>query len=327
MHHRLSMVKGLTLLIATAFFVYASSTWFQWALSSLNVKSSIRSTIYQNRGLICDQPAFDFGAIPVGQSADHTFWLFNSSNEQHRILDVSVGCDCVKIMDFPQLVEAHHWGAVRVTIPTSNSLGERRSTILVESVGSRKQFVSLEFSCQVTSAETQVAKGHTITSPIVNAPIEARNHSHESIELGAELEIVGPTLDGSNANILEFRGKPVIVVFWASWCGYCKREIPQIVNLQEEYGTGFHVVGVNMDREKELGAAACKQLEVPWQNIHFSRMTNESAANPLSTRYQIRGVPMILVADGDGKLVGKGRRLDELAPLVRDLVDREIRLR
>src|SRR5438128_6377752 len=61
---------------------------------------------------------------------------------------------------------------------------------------------------------------------------------------GFELE----TLDGKTVKLADFRGKAVLVNFWATWCGPCKIEMPWLVELQKEYGPqGFQIVGVAMD--------------------------------------------------------------------------------
>ena len=58
------------------------------------------------------------------------------------------------------------------------------------------------------------------------------------------------SLDGKNMKLSDFRGKAVLLNFWATWCGPCKIEMPWFVELQKEYGPqGFQIVGVAMDED------------------------------------------------------------------------------
>jgi cytochrome c biogenesis protein CcmG/thiol:disulfide interchange protein DsbE len=64
-------------------------------------------------------------------------------------------------------------------------------------------------------------------------------------------------LDGNSISLAEFKGKVVIINFWASWCGPCKREVPDFVLLQSQYGaSGLQIVGIALDEEKPVRAYA-----------------------------------------------------------------------
>jgi len=65
------------------------------------------------------------------------------------------------------------------------------------------------------------------------------------------------TLDGNSISLAEFRGKVVILNFWASWCGPCKREVPDFVLLQSQYGaSGLQIIGIALDEEKPVRSYA-----------------------------------------------------------------------
>jgi thiol-disulfide isomerase/thioredoxin len=126
--------------------------------------------------------------------------------------------------------------------------------------------------------------------------------------VGEPLEISGPTLGGGQTDVARMREHPTVVVFWASWCGYCKREIPQLVALHDQYSSqGLRIIGVNVDQDPEKALEACTEFGIPWQNIHFPSNGSKSFVNPLSARYGIGGIPTVILLDREGKVLTSAR--------------------
>jgi len=121
-----------------------------------------------------------------------------------------------------------------------------------------------------------------------------------------------PTLD-----LARWRGKVVLVDFWASWCGPCRQSFPWLNEMQAKYGArGLVVVGVNVDREQ--GEAERFLQETP---AHFPILYDSEGG--LAARYEVPGMPSSYVFARDGALVGrhigfrKGTREEREAELVR----------
>jgi len=96
-------------------------------------------------------------------------------------------------------------------------------------------------------------------------------------------------------SLTSFRGKVVIVNFWASWCGPCLEELPSLERLSQRYPDKIAVIGVGIDDDKNSLADAVKKMGVSFPVVLDSNGT-------LKQRYEVRGVPETFVVGHDGKL-------------------------
>ena len=116
--------------------------------------------------------------------------------------------------------------------------------------------------------------------------------------------------DGKPLKLSDLKGKVVLIDFWASWCGPCRRENPNVVKLYEKYQkNGFTVLSVSLDQNKDQWLAAVKKDNLTWPN-HVSDLKGWS--NEAAKQYKVTGIPFTVLVDKEGKIINKNLRGPEL---------------
>ncbi len=118
-------------------------------------------------------------------------------------------------------------------------------------------------------------------------------------------------LDGNTKmKLSDLRGQVVLLDFWASWCGPCRRENPNVVRLYEKYKEkGFTILSVSLDKDGNKWKQAIEQDKLSWPN-HVSDLKGWSCA--AAKKYQVRGIPFTVLIDKEGKIIRTKLRGAEL---------------
>jgi thiol-disulfide isomerase/thioredoxin len=139
--------------------------------------------------------------------------------------------------------------------------------------------------------------------------------------VGKPPEIAGPTIDGSEIDITQFKGKVVLVDFWATWCGPCIAELPNVKAVYEKYHEqGFEVLAVSFDQTKDALTRYVEQNKLPWPQIFFDEDGKRFWQNPLGQKYGINSIPATFLVDRDGNLQKIGVRGAALEPAVAEML-------
>lgn len=130
------------------------------------------------------------------------------------------------------------------------------------------------------------------------------------------------TMDGIDGKpmsaLAEIRKNKVTVIdFWASWCGPCRAEMPNMVKMYDEYkDKGLGILGVSLDSKRGDWEGASKRLGVKWPQMSDLKGWDNAAAR----MFNIQSIPQTIVVDGNGKILKKGLRGEELEAFVAGLL-------
>ena len=126
-----------------------------------------------------------------------------------------------------------------------------------------------------------------------------------------------PTPDGKKMlGPQDFKGKILVLDFWASWCGPCRAEIPHLKEAYKEYSNkGVAFFSVSIDKDNAAWRKAMKEENMPWAQVQAPK-----AGKDVMKQYQFSGIPYILVLDKGGKIVAKNLRGKALTDKLEELL-------
>ncbi len=117
----------------------------------------------------------------------------------------------------------------------------------------------------------------------------------------------------------DFRGKVLLIDFWASWCGPCRRENPNVVRMYNEFkDSGFEILGVSLDKTRGAWEKAVKKDGLMWPHVSDLRGWSNAAAQ----LYGVRSIPATVLLDAEGRIVARNLRGEALRSKVAELVSK-----
>jgi peroxiredoxin len=142
---------------------------------------------------------------------------------------------------------------------------------------------------RVAVLTTMAAAGSVVAQSTVRAALQPARERKPAAEFALR------DVDGKTANLRQYRGKVVLLDFWATWCTGCKQEIPWFVEFQRKFGTKrFAVVGVSLDDGWDVLKPFLAETRVPYRVLLGDDETRD--------RYGIQGMPDTFLIDRQGRV-------------------------
>ena len=129
-------------------------------------------------------------------------------------------------------------------------------------------------------------------------------------DLGAKApEIALPSPKGDTIRLSSFRGKYVLVDFWASWCPPCRKDNPDLVAIYKQFkAKGFEIFQVSLDKTRDAWVTAIREDGCVWPNVSDLQYWNSSAAKT----YKVDAIPASFLLDKDGTIMSRNLRGEDL---------------
>ena len=179
--------------------------------------------------------------------------------------------------------------------------------------------ITEEFNGKVKEAREWYAK-LVEDHPEAQAAQRAKGALHRLDIKGQALKLHGAGLNGGSVDIASYKGKVVLVLFWATWCKPCTDDLPEFRALYEKYhDRGFEVIGVNLDSEKDDIQPYLKEYRVTWPQI-YEPGSFESA--PART-FGIISLPTMFLVGDDGKVINRSVTVADLKAALPDLLKKD----
>ena len=167
-------------------------------------------------------------------------------------------------------------------------------------------------ACNTKANDTAEAKEQVTAVETTDVDTLAAAHPEylPEVAIGAMApEIAAPDTLGHITKLSDYRGKYVVVDFWASWCGDCRREIPELIKISEEYqgkkikDADVQFLGYSFDREEEAWRTFLRKSPCPWPQV--STLEPKWHENAASQAYGLHWIPAFVLVNPEGVVVGK----------------------
>jgi thiol-disulfide isomerase/thioredoxin len=152
--------------------------------------------------------------------------------------------------------------------------------------------------------------------------VSAGTLNAQALQVGQKApEIVQSNPDGEKVYLSELKGQMVLIDFWASWCGPCRKESPYLLKAYRKYektafknGEGFTILSVSLDMKKASWEKAIKDDELEWP-YHVSDL--KGWRNEVAKMYKVKRIPTNYLIDGEGTIIGVNLRGEALEKALR----------
>jgi peroxiredoxin len=145
-----------------------------------------------------------------------------------------------------------------------------------------------------------------------------RQLAENKLAIGSEApDFTLETPAGASVSLSSFKGKCVLIDFWASWCAPCRAANPNMVKLYKKFkDKNFTILGVSLDKDKDSWTTAIKKDNLTWTQVSDLKYWS----SPVAKLYNVEAIPYSVLIDKDGKIVAKGLEPDSLSLKIAEIV-------
>jgi len=176
--------------------------------------------------------------------------------------------------------------------------------------------IAEEFAGQEAPAQKwyhQIIEGF----PNSAAARKASGASRRLDAVGKPMRLKGKTVDGKTVDLAKYKGRVVLVHYWATWCEPCKQDLSTIKDLLAKYGrSGFLAIGVNLDTEKTTVARFLEKTRLPWPQLFEPGGLDSRLANEMG----VLTLPTMVLVGKDGKVVDRNIHISQIEPELKRLL-------
>jgi thiol-disulfide isomerase/thioredoxin len=135
-----------------------------------------------------------------------------------------------------------------------------------------------------------------------------------ALVVGAKFpEFTVTDLDGKPLSTAALKGKATLIDFWATWCGPCRAELPNVLaTYKKHHDQGFNIIGVSLDQDKAKLTEFTKSMNMTWPQY----FDGQGWGNKLAAKYGIDSIPATYLLDGNGVIIGEDLRGEDLEAAV-----------
>ena len=289
-------------------------TWYGLRLPAVKRYAGL---FVENHPLTVELPA-DAQASPIVKGSA-TQDEYNTYDEQWKAITQKAG------PIYEMLKQATPAGAKEATPEARKEADTRFAALEAESKQIAEAYVQAHPNSVVAASVVQwrfvdfpnydeASKLYKQLGPVAKASEPGRSVSKfmttwDKTALGTRPDFAQADATGKQVKLSDFRGKYVLVDFWASWCGPFRAENPNVVAMYNKYhGQGFEVVGVSLDSKKEPWLKAVEADNLAWTQLSDL----QGWKNAVAVQYGIAAVPQNFLVDPQGKVIAKNLRGEEL---------------
>lgn len=142
--------------------------------------------------------------------------------------------------------------------------------------------------------------------------------SDRKLKIGAEpIPFSVTSLKGQKLSPEDFKGKVLLLDFWATWCAPCRQEMPNVIKVYDKYNDkGFEIVGISLDRKRSDLDRYLDKYEIGWHQYFDGKFWQ----NEVATKYGVQSIPATFLIDKKGKIRYKSLRGSQLETAVKELL-------